>query len=433
MRERTIYPEGLHGQPESNSAPTFLDGLRPGDTILQRTAGNERVNQRLWVADVSDWDVIDMAVRKKIVHLHGILEGPSKGDMTVQVVKDFATGSVWVEDEQGVRIPEFDGDIEILSPHDTAPPPSATRPRNQEEMRALLEDRELHKTTVPVFDESGRPLGEIDYAVDGDRIDVIAVRTVPSENVEQTAEKPKEHIYLTNEQGNVIPERATRAEARASDKRYLVVTTLIFHGAEVLLQHRSSEKEIDAGRISSSAHGVAKEVFTDQGKKRVNNTDIAATVNSALETNEELRHGAAPFSIQVWPGTKDELFAYAEKSQINDPNTVYMVPEALIGSGGYPLGSTDAKRTRAISTGFIFSQDAPEIHIDPAELSATEWKRPSTFVDDSQMTQDLQACVDTLTSQHIRDTQESGVLGAHLARKALTELISGKRGLPRQL
>jgi hypothetical protein len=71
------------------------------------------------------------------------------------------------------------------------------------------------------------------------------IHTEPFENQSAVVEKHSELVCETDEKGNLVQSEITRASARKEGKRYLLVTTLLFHNNEVLLQKRSSKKEID--------------------------------------------------------------------------------------------------------------------------------------------------------------------------------------------
>lgn len=314
----------------------------------------------------------------------------------------------------------FDGpDVELLYPHEVSKPGAASLSRPPVAMKFLLEGQEIWERKAPVVDEHGQQVCEI--AFDWRDKQIFRIQTAPYRNAEGTAEKPEERIYATDEAGDILPEHLTRQQARHQGQRYMIVTTLLFHGNKLLVQQRSPGKKIDPGKISASAHGVAKELFL--ADYRIENTQTAALLNSALELNEELRHATTPFTIRVWPGTREELLRYAKEEKLDDPETVYLVPEAYLPDDSYPLGKGEAKRSRAISSGFIFSKQPPQISIDPAELSDTRWQKMSDFVDDPNVTGDLQACTDALVDQYLKDSRDSGRLGTHLAKKALRKIL----------
>lgn len=244
--------------------------------------------------------------------------------------------------------------------------------RTPAELKRILESQEQHRVKKDIVDDSGQKICtvEIDER-DGRLLSVICETYI---NTEASAEHPDEKIYITSDDGKITEERLTRKEAREQEKRYLIVTSLILHGEDVLIQKRSLEKKVDPDKLSTSAHGVAKELYYGD-KKRIDDGQTAALINTGLEINEELRHGTSPFTIKIWPGTHDELFAYVAEEKIHDPDTIFLVPQAYLPDNNYPLNRAGEKRTRAISAGFIFSKQKPEISIDPHELQACEWKK----------------------------------------------------------
>ncbi|MCF7812754.1 hypothetical protein K9M59_04165 [Candidatus Gracilibacteria bacterium] len=284
------------------------------------------------------------------------------------------------------------------------------------------EAREVLREKSSLYDPEGKKLCDIEYSLLNGEI--CKIQPIPFSNTEKTAEKNEEIVFCTTEEGkNVHEEDVSRAEAREKGLRYLVVTTLLFHGKEMLLQKRSSEKKIDPGKYSASAHGVAKQLYFQNGSK-VRNEDNTALVNTALEINEELRHGeeTPSFSIDVWQGTVHELNRWAEANQINDPDTIYLVPTAFYNDDGYPLGDRTQKRTRALSMGFIFSKEKPSLSIDPSELSSVEWEKASEFSEDPGMTEDLQSCVDAAFAQLEEESIQKH--SAEIAKKALRQIFS---------
>jgi len=289
--------------------------------------------------------------------------------------------------------------------------------RKPEEMQRIIEDLEKRKISKPFLDEFGEELGEIDF--DPQSGETIEIRTKPYVNVEQEAEHKDEHIYATDEQGKILRRRTTRKEARDKNMRYLVVSCLLFHGNEVLLQKRSEQKDIDPGKFSTSAHGVAKELFINGG--RVPSVDLASLINTALEINEELKHGenTKQFTIRIWPGNEEELIAYARDRQLDDSGTVYIIPQALYPDDGYPLGVDGKKRTRAVTSGHIFSREKPNISIDQAELSEVSWMKPSEYFKMNDMTEDLQSVTDALADTILEKYFRSDKLGAYIISKLM--------------
>ncbi len=251
----------------------------------------------------------------------------------------------------------------------------------------LIEQMERRQLTTEILDTSGKQVCNIDY--DPDTGSIISISPSLYVNPEATAENLQENIYITNEKGCITSERLTRGEAREDGKRYLIVTTIIFHDNQILTQERSDQKKFDPGKVSTSAHGVAKELFMP-GEKRIEDGQTAATINAALEINEELRHGINPFKFRVWPGRHDELVNYAEEKSINDPDTLWLIPEIYLSDDRYPLNrGSENHRTRALLSGFIFCEGAPTIVPDPGEVKKTRWQKDSELFKDPLASSDL--------------------------------------------
>ncbi len=298
--------------------------------------------------------------------------------------------------------------------------------RSVEELNDLLMQREQRAVQEGVLDEAGKTLCAID--VDPETEDVIAIHPARYKNIEGVAEQVRETVYVTDEDGNITDERLTRKEVRAQGKRYLIVTTLLCRGEEVLIQQRSPHKSIDPSKKSTSAHGVAKEVFAADGS-RVTDGPRASLINAALETNEELRHDTDPFRFSVWPGTYDELMRYAKEKKFNDPETVWLVPMAYLPDDGYPLGAymPPKQRTRALLAGVVFSDQPPSLSIDPSELSGFEWKKWKDIFQESNATRDLPSSALHIMEKIIYDSRlvkdYGRALGDNMIRRLLGETI----------
>lgn len=269
-------------------------------------------------------------------------------------------------------------------------------------------------------DSSGNVLCEVDIDHHTGLISVIHPKHYI--NAGGVAENVDERICVTDEQGNITDERLTRVEAREAKRRYLIVTTLIFHDNKILVQKRSEEKKIDPGLESSSAHGVAKELFTADGHRIVDGK-VAALINAALETNEELRHDDQPFTIRVWHGSHDELVAFAEQEHISDPNEVWLVEEEYLPDDRYPLGSaSNDTRTRALYAGFIFSDETPHISVDQAEVQAASWRTTEELFQNPQASKDLPASsrliIKGILSDHPLTKRYGPVLADNIIRRA---------------
>jgi len=294
---------------------------------------------------------------------------------------------------------------------------------SHDELKDILEKQESNKAIEDVVDSDGKKLCGIEFdKTDGKLISIKCERYI---NIEAEAEHLDEIICVTDNNGNITSESLTRSEAREKDRRYLIVTNLIFHGDDILIQKRSKDKKIDPGKLSTSAHGVAKEIFHED-KTRITDGQKVAIINSALEINEELKHDEEPFDIRIWPGTHDELYAYAKKEEINDANTIWLVPEAYIPEEGYPLRLCGNQRTRAVSAGFVFSENKPPISIDPNELEKCEWQpAPSVFKEgESEITEDLYSVTGDVLERILLDSPVARKLGA----KFVENLIDRYRG-----
>ncbi|MEK9130057.1 MAG: hypothetical protein AAB526_01510 [Patescibacteria group bacterium] len=404
-----------------DSESDIFDDIKVGSFIYVREKRQEEITQKFCVEEVDKWKKIDDNIQKMEIKISGLKE-KKKIKMTIFIIKNILTNNLIVVDKNENQLPEFNKDIEVVSYSKYIPKEPKEYLRSLEEIKEILQLREQNKKTVEILGSGGQKLCKMDYNSGSyNSIDILEIRSCPQRiNIEKTAEHEEEYVYIINDAGDIISsERSTRKEAREQNKRYLIVTSLIFCGNEVLLQLRSQEKKIDPGKISSSAHGVAKELIINGNV--VKNIDVVSVINMAIEINEELRYGEQEdsFCVKLWPGTKDELFTYAKSQNINDPNTIYLVPEALLRTDGYPLGQKSQKRTRAIFTGFIFNNEKPAISIDSAELTEVCWKKPSEFVDDTKITEDLQACVNAIFHQYIMDSRR---VKEHLVKKALSSL-----------
>lgn len=254
------------------------------------------------------------------------------------------------------------------------------------------EPKEKKKRKETILDKDRNSLCDVVYDLESG--EMVEVQTRPYENKAKEAEHYQEYVCVTDEDGRITPECLTRKEVRERGSRYLIVTSIIFHnGEKAFFQHRSDEKELDPGKLSASAHGVAKEIY--QAGQRMQKTDDVSAINMALEINEELRHGAGTrqLCVKLWRGHKEELIEFARKENIDDSDTVYLLPLAFLKDDGYPLGNKDNKRTRALFTGYIFSSQPPVIQFDHGESSGIELLNPSDVVHDSESTDDLKSII----------------------------------------
>jgi hypothetical protein len=260
-------------------------------------------------------------------------------------------------------------------------------------MRELLDESRERAQTLDVQSESGERIGTVSW--DPYTGHILAINPVRCTNESGKAEKPEEHVCCTDHLGNIEKRSMTRAEARAAGERYLVCTCLVTHGDDVLLQKRSSLKPIDPGQLSSSAHGVAQQIFTPEGEQILDKQWVGF-VNVAREMCEELRNNAAPFQFVVWPGTHLELMRYTETYGIDDPNTVYLVQSTEYADHGYPLHHFGTKRTRFVCFGVIHSKSRPSISVDPGELEGAEWRRPREIANLPNVSADVSRCLEEL-------------------------------------
>ena len=320
-----------------------------------------------------------------------------------------------MKEREKSRVPQLG---EMKNPIEIAFDPSnfkSEKERMEYLHRSLEGNRENaeRKAKFAFRDESGADRGEILFEPFSG--DIVEIRIKPWTNTDAAAEKPNEYIYITDAEGKITETCATRKEARDKGLRYMVASTLIFHGKDVLVQRRSAKKKIDPSKRSASAHGVASEIMKPDGG-RFKNADNVAAITAALEINEELRHGEGeqPFKILFWcHGKERDLFQYAKHQKLDDPDTIWMVPQALYTDDAYPLGSKKNKRTRAVFTGFIFSEYKPSITHDPGEVSETSWVRASEYASDPHVTEDMQ----TVTNSIFNSWMENN--GVEIAAKKL--------------
>ena len=357
----------------------FYDDLTPGHSTFVNTYefGTDRILNSYNVVEAGDWEEVSDSIQRRRVLLSGGLE--------FFVEKDTLNQRIKIMDKDGGPVLALENvDVEIVCygiPDKEDMEEEALPVRPVEEMKEIMEGKEKRKKNFSGFtDENGNKICEITYdSKDGNTI--FTIDTEPYANVGQEAEHNEEHVYVTDEEGGITPERLTRKEARDLGKRYMIVSCLLFHGNEVLLQKRSSSKKLDPDKLSTSAHGVAKEIQTRRWPSRVPHEATVALVNMAMEINEELRHGEdeKPFHIIVWPGSAEELINYAHSEKINDPDTIYLVSEAYYSDDGYALGNKKNPRTRALFSGFVFSEEKPRITPDPGEVSGVEWTKMSRY------------------------------------------------------
>jgi len=117
-----------------------------------------------------------------------------------------------------------------------------TESNGMPETQPAIEHNETPITRVEILDTSGRVLCGIDQNIETGRI--TAIYPKPYQNIEGLAENVDERICVTDQEGNITNERLTRGEAREAKRRYLIVTTLIFHDNKILVQQRSEQKRL---------------------------------------------------------------------------------------------------------------------------------------------------------------------------------------------
>jgi len=294
-----------------------------------------------------------------------------------------------------------------------------------EMLNQRIENRDQNKETTKFVDDKGQELCKVDYnPTTGEVIAIYPVRYI---NEEQVAEKANEVIYITDEEGHITGERLTRGEARKQGKRYLIVTVHLSFNSRFLVQQRSNEKELDSGMLSSSAHGVAKEIFSQAGE-RIIDGQVAALINTALELNEELKHGSEPFIVKVWPGDTPELYWYMNEQNISDPNVVWLVPELYVPDSGYSMSDWTKPRTRALASGHIFSKEEPQISIDPSELQGYEWRTIDKILQDDAVADDLPESI----VQVIRAILINSPAAKQLGPVFVDHYIDRMRGIPKE-
>jgi hypothetical protein len=69
--------------------------------------------------------------------------------------------------------------------------------------------------------------------------------------------------------------------------------------------------------------------------------------------------------------------------------------------------------------GFVFSKEKPHIFIDPAEVESVNRWKPSTFVDNPMITDDLHICIESCFNNFIKTSIRDWNLAKHFLRKSL--------------
>jgi hypothetical protein len=283
------------------------------------------------------------------------------GDRNMYLEREHPDGPPRIVDEQGRPL---DVSVQGMNPEDLV--------RDPKEMQTVIQALDARKVPAQIRDADGNLVCNVDYdPVTGDPY---MIDTVPFENSHGQAEHYSEFVCTTDEAGTPLSSRCTRKEAREQQRRYLVVSLLLFHNDKIGVGRRSGKKDIDPGQEAISAHGVASLLCRSDGES-ITDIRYAALVNVVRELNEELRHGldTRPFRIVVWPGTERELLAYARANANDDSNTVYLAGGMLVADDGYPLNTTKNPRTRFIVAGYVFSKRQPDIFTDPGEVDDFRW------------------------------------------------------------
>lgn len=281
--------------------------------------------------------------------------------------------------------------------------------------RFILERNEYLERKV-IDDEKGNELCQVD--VDKRTGQITTIYPAYFQNISEAAEQPEELVNATDERGDILPERITREGVRDEQRQYLLATQVLFNvknwgddTIKLLVQTRSPHKEIDPDRRSLSAHGVAKALFTQGGERLMHGQEVAL-IATALETNEELRHGAEPLIIRIWPGDTLKLLEWAKHNQIDDPNTAYLIPMLYSAVNAYPYTSfrwspdPTRRRTRANSVCLIFSNNETPISLDPSEVSGYEYVTPEEAVKDKRITDDVEPVLRQALLEMVKSTLE---------------------------
>lgn len=378
----------LVGFDNESLEPSAFDDLHVGDPFHVLGKGGEAL-ERHHVGSIDDWQ------QQTTGELEAAL---SVGDRKLTLHREHPWSPADLRDEKGEEyLPGQD--IEVAHYR------SGSGPRSAEAMQGVLDEVERRKKEVPLYDHDGKKICTVQY--DPQTGGICAIQTEQCENTDAVAERNAERVCATDERGNLLDASLTRAEVRAQGKRYLLVTTLLMHDGDLLLQQRSKEKIVDPGALSSSAHGMAKQIFGADGQ-RVNDTRWVGFVNAALELNEELRNGAPPWNVKVWPGSFEELKAYFLAGRVDDPRTVYLVDPTLFNAQGYPLSDWRNARTRFVCWGFVMSTEHPAIQHDPAEVEGTQWTPIGDFVRQQNRTDDVDDCLFEMYENLLRQPRRGG-------------------------
>ena len=318
----------------------------------------------------------------------------------------------------------FEGALEVTSYAQVTPC------RKPDVMQALLDQRLARAMDVSFFDCDRRQIARVTW--DPAAGDIISVETGVCTNPNGTAEALNERVYWTNSAGQ-IRGLASRKEVRERKVPYLISSVLMWDvaGERVLLQKRSALKAIDPGALSTSAHGVVKAVYTEDGQP-LRDCAWAGMISAALELNEELRHGHTPFSVQVWPGTMPELMRYLFKvraeagpSAFSDTlsDTLFLVNSTLYTAGGYALHRWDNPRTRFITLGVPGGEQLPGIFHDPAEVAATTWMPLCDAVRHGDATADILEVADLMVTHALEQPRPYGHPSWRAVQRARERLL----------
>jgi len=276
--------------------------------------------------------------------------------------------------------------------------------------------------SIKTYDKNGTQNSTVIFNKEREILRIIAE---PFENTKKIAENSQELIPCFTDK-RTLSHSSTREKARENNERYLVVTNLIHHvnsktwETHLLVQERSQNKKVDPWMVSSSAHGVAKDLYWEWNHK-IQHIDTIALINTAIETTEELRHGIweKPFNIEiVHENDVKKLKSYFLNNKIDDSDTMYIMPVWLIDSA-YPLETTDNNRYRAICMSYIYSSEVPHISIDPSEVESVKRIKPTHITLQDKLSLDLFESLNYVYNQVINNNN----FRVELIRKLLNSMF----------
>jgi len=216
-----------------------------------------------------------------------------------------------------------------------------------------------------------------------------------------------------------------------ANARYLLVSSLLFHDSEVLAQQRSLGKKIDPGKVSCSAHGVAKQIY-DCDQNLITDLRWACAINIALELNEELRNGIKPMVVRFWPGTYANLYRSVLEKKVSEPDIIYIHNQSHLSDDGYPIRTWRMPRSRFFCGASIFASDKPQIVCDPAEVSSTKWLSLSELAQNQFINDDSRALIREVLEARLTERTRWGFTHSAWFREATIAPIFGMPVKPKE-